>query len=362
MPQTISLCMITKNEEKYLEQCLNSVKDIVDEVIIVDSGSTDKTKEIAKKFNAKIFDFKWNNDFSEARNESLKHATKDWILVMDADESIAKKDDKKIKSLINSTDYVGFALMHRNYTFDSNAAGWVSSKGDEYKESEVASGWYSEPIIRLFRNDKNIHFKGIVHESINDSLERLGKASQADIPIHHYGKLEKEKLKQKEILYEKLGENKVKEDNKDFYAYYELGRQYIHNGKFDEAIDSFEKSIELNRNYFESWFMLGSVYLLKEDMDNALSKLRKAQSLNQNYPPIYANLGVIFAKKKEYAKAIKNLLKSLEFNPKDAAAYKNLGMCYDEIGDKEKAYVAFRKAIELNPRYNESIKINSNYP
>ena len=74
---TISLCMITKNEERYLEQCLNSVKEIVDEIIIVDTGSTDKTKEIAKKFKAKIIDFKWIDDFSAARNESLKHAAKD---------------------------------------------------------------------------------------------------------------------------------------------------------------------------------------------------------------------------------------------------------------------------------------------
>ena len=80
--------MITKNEEKYLEQCLNSIKDIVNEIIIIDTGSIDKTKDIVKKFNAKIFDFKWSDDFSEARNESLKHATKDWILVLDAVEII----------------------------------------------------------------------------------------------------------------------------------------------------------------------------------------------------------------------------------------------------------------------------------
>src|SRR3989338_5500840 len=98
--QTISLCMIVKNEEKYLEQCLNSVKDIADETIIVDTGSTDKTKEIAKKFKARVFDFKWSDDFSEARNESLKHATKEWILVLDADEIIDKNGLEKIKEAI----------------------------------------------------------------------------------------------------------------------------------------------------------------------------------------------------------------------------------------------------------------------
>ena len=114
---TISLCMITKNEERYLEQCLNSVKEIVDEIIIVDTGSTDKTKEIAKKFKAKIIDFKWIDDFSAARNESLKHAAKDWILVLDADEVIEKNDFKKIKNAVENSenDLAGFQLEQRSY-------------------------------------------------------------------------------------------------------------------------------------------------------------------------------------------------------------------------------------------------------
>tara|TARA_Y100000310_G_scaffold330801_1_gene403112 strand:- start:116 stop:1165 length:1050 start_codon:yes stop_codon:yes gene_type:complete len=349
--------MITKNEELFLEQCLNSVKDLVDEIIVVDTGSTDKTKEIAKKFTDRIFDFKWCDDFSKARNESLKYATKEWILVLDADESLSETNHSKIRELLRDTNKVGFSLIHRNYIDDSNAAGWVASKTDSYPESKVASGWYPEPIIRLFKNNKNISYKGVVHESVYDSLVELGEIANLKIPIHHYGKLDKEKLKQKDFLYEKLGQKKAIE-GKDFYAFYELGRQYLHNGKLVEAVESFEKSIELKRDYFESWFMLGSTYLLKNELDNALSKLRKAQSLNQNYPPIYANLGVIFAKKKEFEKAIKNLIKAVKLNPNDASAFKNLGMCYDEMGDKKNAYLALRKAVELNPRYKESIKFS----
>src|SRR3989338_7436069 len=97
---TISLCMITKNEEQFLEQCLNSVKELVDEIILVDTGSTDKTKEIAGKFTDKIFDFQWCGDFSAARNESLKHAAKDWILVLDADEQLDPDGVKEIKQNI----------------------------------------------------------------------------------------------------------------------------------------------------------------------------------------------------------------------------------------------------------------------
>ena len=86
MKNEISLCMIVKNEEEYLPRCLENIKDIVDEIIIVDTGSTDKTVEIAKSYGAKVYYFKWNNNFSEARNVSLKYATKDWILILNVDD------------------------------------------------------------------------------------------------------------------------------------------------------------------------------------------------------------------------------------------------------------------------------------
>src|SRR3989338_781444 len=105
---TLSLCMITKNEEKNLAKCLNSVKDLVDEIIIVDTGSKDNTINIAKSFNAKIINFKWQDDFSLARNESLKCASSDWIVVLDADEVIAKNDLVKIKRLIQNEKIMAY--------------------------------------------------------------------------------------------------------------------------------------------------------------------------------------------------------------------------------------------------------------
>ncbi|MGG4411271.1 glycosyltransferase family 2 protein, partial [Niallia taxi] len=92
MELSVSLCMIVKNEESVLDRCLASVAHLVDEVIIVDTGSTDKTKEIASKYTSKIFDFEWINDFSAARNFAAEQATGDWILVLDADEYIDEEN------------------------------------------------------------------------------------------------------------------------------------------------------------------------------------------------------------------------------------------------------------------------------
>ncbi|MCH8018826.1 glycosyltransferase family 2 protein, partial [candidate division KSB1 bacterium] len=85
---SLSLCMIVKNEEEYLQECLESIEDVVDEIIVVDTGSTDRTVEIARQFDAEVHHIPWNDDFAAARNESIKHASGDWILQLDADERL----------------------------------------------------------------------------------------------------------------------------------------------------------------------------------------------------------------------------------------------------------------------------------
>ena len=98
-----------------LSGLLDSVKDIVDEIILVDTGSTDKTKEIASEYGAKVFDFKWTGDFGEARNVSMDQATCDWILIMDPDEKLSPKDHNAIRDLIRDNPSAVYYLNTRNY-------------------------------------------------------------------------------------------------------------------------------------------------------------------------------------------------------------------------------------------------------
>ena len=153
--------MIVKNEEKVLKRCLNCVKDIVDEIIIVDTGSTDKTKEIARKYTDKVLDFKWVNDFSKARNYSFSKATKDYILWLDADDVIAKENQKKLLQLKNTLPKNTDIVMMK----------YVTSIVPHFS-------YYRE---RLLKREKNYKWKSPVHEVI----ELNGNLQYTDIEIHH---------------------------------------------------------------------------------------------------------------------------------------------------------------------------------
>ena len=290
---TISLCMITKNEESFLEQSLNSVKDLVDEIIIVDTGSTDKTKEIAQKFTDKVYDFEWCDDFSKARNESLKYAIGDWILILDADETLSEKDHGNIikATETSNSDVEGYILTQRNYfkskedlkygsfgNLNVMATGqdkreFIDSKSDSHHESRGSVGWLETPIVRLFKNKKGIQFSGVIHEDVSPSIK--GQIRQINIPIHHYGKMDINSWKQKWDFYEKLSEKKVSA-KEDYYSYFELGRQYLENKRVNLAKEMFFKSSEINPDYYLNWFNLGTICLIENNPKEAIRFFRKA--------------------------------------------------------------------------------------
>lgn len=245
----ISLCMIVKNEEKSLESAINSVKGIVDEIIIVDTGSKDRTKKIAKKSTDKVYDFKWKDDFSKARNFSIKKATKDWILVLDADETISRGDLKKIKGLTKNKGFNGYSFIQRNYSNNVSDLKWNSAKNDPYKESKQFAGWNYRGITRLFKNDKRIMFSHPVHETVLDSIKNIGgKIRQTNIPIHHFSELKnKECINKKAKYYIKLLKSKVKISPKAKF-YFELALE-LEKAEKKEAKKYFRKAAELNPYY-----------------------------------------------------------------------------------------------------------------
>src|SRR6187399_2554271 len=161
----ISLCMIVKNEEDWIENALDSVRSVVDEIIIADTGSTDRTIELAGRFSPKVLHFKWTDSFADARNFTLAEARHPWILVLDADECIAARDLPLIQEAVQQK-CDGYHLTQRNYVFGNQIVGWTPNSA-KYAEGKSYPGYLDNPLIRLFRNDPEIRFRGSVHEIID---------------------------------------------------------------------------------------------------------------------------------------------------------------------------------------------------
>lgn len=163
---TISLCMIVKNEERVLGRCLESVQEIADEIIIVDTGSEDRTKEIAEKYHARVFEQEWQDDFSRARNYSFSHAEMDYCMWLDADDIITKSEALKLKRWKEETDESSDVIMLRY------VAGF-----DEKRNPTLV--YYRE---RIVKRDKDFQWQGRVHEAI----AVRGRTEYLDCEIEHH--------------------------------------------------------------------------------------------------------------------------------------------------------------------------------
>lgn len=227
--KTLSVCIIAKNEEKNIGRCLESIKDLADEIIVVDTGSTDKTVEIAKSYGAKIGHFKWNNNFSDARNASLELATKDWIIFLDADEEMPKEEGIRLKQLINVTPLEAFHCRLVNIIQNTNI-------GDAI-------------VLRAFKNNPKYRFRGKMHEQVIFSIQEVSGEQSiglTDIKIMHYGydpDIADMDLKQRRNL--ELLES-YDEKDKDGYYYYSLGNEYSRINEIDKALETYYKAYDPN--------------------------------------------------------------------------------------------------------------------
>src|SRR5581483_907647 len=239
----ISLCMIVKNEEDWVAGAVESVRSIVDEVIIVDTGSTDSTPDRIRTLGTKVLNLKWTDSFAQARNVSLAEAREPWILVLDADERIAARDLPYIKDAVRKGAADGYHLTQRNYVFGNQMFGWAANTST-YEEGARYSGYVDNPLIRLFRNSSDLRFHGAVHEII-DPRRLPSKFTFSSLPavIHHYGKVRGEEgVEAKQRFYLALGLKKVEEEPTNAKAFFDLGIQYQELGRHAEATACFDQS------------------------------------------------------------------------------------------------------------------------
>ncbi len=262
--QTISLCMIVKDEEQFLPRCLESVKSVVDEMIIVDTGSSDRTVEIAQSYGAKVYRHPWEGNFSKHRNQSLSYATGNWIMIVDADEELDQETAPLIRKLTKdeSASVIGFNT--RSYLQEG---------------SYCAEG--TGP--RLFRNGLNIHYKGYVH----NQLIYPGKMKVCPVILWHYGyDLAPEKMKQKQQRSLALLRKQIAEFPDDISTHHHLAMTLLNNHNYEEAYKEalFVINTVKNKNIYDSYiswtyFVAASALFHMEQFDDAESVCLEALKL-----------------------------------------------------------------------------------
>lgn len=349
---SLSVCMIVKNEQEVIARCLECIKDIADEIIIVDTGSYDKTKQIANNYTNKIYDFKWCNDFSKARNFSFAKATKDYIMWLDADDIIKEKDRLKLKNLKKTIDNnVDFLMLKYDVSFDEN--------------DNPTFSYYRE---RIIKRNKNIKWIGKIHEVIPLS----GIVKYYDIAISHK-KIKQNDPKRNLNIFNDMIKNGDTFNSRELFYY---ARELYYNEKVNESIKIFNKFLDSKDGFIENKISacldLYNIYMNLNDEKKALNSLLRSFEYDIPRAEICSNLGNYFLNKNNiktaiywYEEALKKEvdLKSGGFCILDMynfIPYINLCVCYDRLGDKEKAKYYNELAGTIKP-YDKSYLYNKKY-
>jgi tetratricopeptide (TPR) repeat protein len=355
MPR-LSVCLIVKNEERHLARCLQSVRGLADEVIVVDTGSTDGTIAIAQAHGARVCHFTWQDDFSLAKNFSIEQATGDWILSIDGDESIAQRDHDVIRRVLRRDDVDAAIAAQRHYlSSDTTWIGWRPGSGG-YEEGEPYPGFVDVDCRRLFRNVPWLRFRNRVHEELvsTDSSRPLREQRGAWV-IHHYGKLGgRDILRAKGEAYLRIGIRKVEDQPQDPQAHFELGVQYAELNEPAAAIPCFERALALSPVHRDAQLRVALCYLDLQDYRQSLAALRlSARTLPGLAADIALAEGNAHRGLGDERAAEQAFRRALGVNPGLAAASFNLALLYQRQGRSDDAIACLGRALEHAPAHTE---------
>jgi glycosyltransferase involved in cell wall biosynthesis len=240
---TISLCMIVRDEEEMLPRCLAAVAPAVDEIVIVDTGSTDRTIEIARTFGAKVIEREWTGSFAEARNVSLEAATGDWLIYLDADEVLVSEDVDRLRGLTGHVWREAFRLVETSYTGETGGGSAMTTRP-----------------LRVFRNRPHYRFEGRLHEQITTHLPGYapGRIEQSSVRIEHYGYLSGVRdAKEKSRRNLELLRAEQAESAPSAFLHFNLGSEYAAIGDYATAVSELEQAWRMMPNGGEDgcdWF------------------------------------------------------------------------------------------------------------
>lgn len=341
---TISLCMIVKNEEEVLERCLRSVEAVCDEIIIVDTGSTDSTKEIAGRFTEKVYDFEWVDDFSAARNFAFSKATMDYQFWLDADDILEEEEQRKLQQLKEElTADVDAVSMLYHIAFD-----------------EYGKPSFSFRRHRLVKKERGFQWKGAVHEY----LEVGGNILAADIAVTHR-KADKSEAglpndRNLRIYEKKLARGEAFSPRDLFYYSNEL----MDHGQYEKAIHHYNEFLGGKEGWVEdkirACINMAACYRSLGDTEKEVESLVKSMAYDVPRPEVSCRLGDLYKDNGLYEKAIIFYRLAVEVDMKHTMGfmqesystwypYLQLCVCYWETGEKELSMACNEKAKEYRP-------------
>ena len=230
----ISLCMIVRDSSRTLPACLESIRPWVDEMVIVDTGSVDETPAIVESFGGRLFRFPWCDDFSAARNESLRYARGDWLFWMDSDDTIPAECGRQFRGLIER----GLAPQVLGFVMQVHCPG-----GGE--DGDPATDVTAVDHVKLFRNRPDLRFEGRIHEQILPAIRRArGEVAWTDLYVVHSGSDQsrpaQEKKRQRDLC---LLELELAERPEHPFTLFNLGMTHVHGSRFAEAADYLRRGI-----------------------------------------------------------------------------------------------------------------------
>lgn len=355
---SISLCMIVRDEEEHLAKCLNSVKDVADEIIVVDTGSRDKSAAIAESFGALIFFHQWNDSFSIPRNISLDHASGDWILVLDADEVLAPQSKNQIKAAVQRDEIRGYEVL-----------------------IQLSPKWTAMRSLRLFKRSPEVRYEGIFHEKLTVPNRDLCAYVPSEITIIHkpWCKQDIDKKRARNI---NLLNRHIDLYPHDLYQIFDLIRLNLETGGgTDEAEKLLDKASVLlisieshDRNYklyHGSYYLYKLILCSKQkiNLKDMLPLCEQAVSALPGCPLFLYETAKICFKLAEYDKAADYFQQCIDLGtsekfdrslifPKEilgALSTAGLGHCFFKKRDYQKAEHYFNEAYVL--KKDEKVKM-----
>ncbi len=253
----LSLCMMVKNEEEMLPRCLESIKGSADEIIVVDTGSSDRTVEIAKSYGARIYHHAWENDFSKHRNQSISYATGDWILIMDADEEFYSEDVALLREVIQRSN-----------------ADFIYLQCFDMEKTGKPHGVFNQ--VRLFRNGAGMHYTRCVH----NQLQAVGRGFYSKLRFKHFGyDLDPLKMEAKHHRTTSLLLRRIEKDPGDPFNHFQLASSYSMHREYHKAIEQGEIALLLRKEKDLRNAYFSTVYYTVAQAHFALGMLQEAEGV-----------------------------------------------------------------------------------